>query len=483
MKVICITGATGHMGTAALHLLVKTDSFTFRLLALNSRSERKKLAPYLKNDRITIVWGSLTCYEDVLAAVDGSDIILHLGALIPPASDYHPDEAMRVNYEGTLNVIRAAAAQPNRERSKLVYIGTIAESGSRLPPLHWGRVGDPLQASLFDAYGESKIKAERAVIESGLPGWVSLRQTAMLYPELFTRLDPIIFHQPLETHMEWVTAGDTARALHNLCLKEDEGTLPETFWRKVYHIGGGSDFRKTNEEFMQRGFQVMGIRDFRRVTEPNWFATGNFHGFWFLDSDLLDSILDFRRDTFEGFFEELERTAPLKRRILRRLAAAVPPWILKNLLMRPLARMPHGTLHVLRTSVEARIKAYWGSRSAWSLLPASWSTVTIRKNPSVRTLSHGFDETKPPSELTLEDMRAAAVFRGGSCLSESMITGDLETPLLWCCEDGHTFSASPSLILATGHWCPICDTAPTAARHAAGDLFHAQVRTLSGKLS
>ncbi len=42
--------------------------------------------------------------------------------------------------------------------TKFVYIGTVAETGDRMPPIHWGRVGDPIKPSMFDYYAVSKVK-------------------------------------------------------------------------------------------------------------------------------------------------------------------------------------------------------------------------------------------------------------------------------------------------------------------------------------
>jgi hypothetical protein len=85
-------------------------------------------------------------------------------------------------------------------------------------------------------------------------------------------------------------------------------------------------------------------------------------------------------------------------------------------------------------------------------------------------LNHGYDESKPLSELTLADMQQAAAFRGGKCLTaEGDLTakrsnseavqqrsGLMDTQLEWQCAQGHTFKASPRLILLGGHWCPDC---------------------------
>ena len=76
-------------------------------------------------------------------------------------------------------------------------------------------------------------------------------------------------------------------------------------------------------------------------------------------------------------------------------------------------------------------------------------------------LNHGYDETKPTSELDLEDMKMAAEFRGGKVVSKKMTKGDMFTKIKWQCGTcGEEFKASPNLVLKGGHWCPDC-TIPT----------------------
>ena len=57
-------------------------------------------------------------------------------------------------------------------------------------------------------------------------------------------------------------------------------------------------------------------------------------------------------------------------------------------------------------------------------------------------------------------MIEAAKFRGGECLSTTMIEGDLITPLKWRCAFSHEFEASPATVLLGGHWCPKCEAPP-----------------------
>ncbi|MDE6577175.1 MAG: NAD(P)-dependent oxidoreductase, partial [Muribaculaceae bacterium] len=103
---------------------------------------------------------------------------------------------------------------------------------------------------------------------------------------------------------------------------------------------------------------------------------------------------------------------------------------------------------------------YFGSREEQKKI-GGWKDFELR-HPSDKVvhLSHGYDESKPESELNIEDMREAARFRGGKCLSETMTEGDLDTPLKWECAYGHEFEATPRLVLKGRHWCPECLPAP-----------------------
>ena len=69
-KTVFMTGATGNMGWAGfLELYARKERFNIRLLARDSKKNRKLLAKYMGDPAVTIVWGDLTRYEDVLAVV------------------------------------------------------------------------------------------------------------------------------------------------------------------------------------------------------------------------------------------------------------------------------------------------------------------------------------------------------------------------------------------------------------------------------
>src|ERR1035441_8206260 len=45
--------------------------------------------------------------------------------------------------------------------------------------------------------------------------------------------------------------------------------------------------------------------------DPKWFALQDFHGQWFEDSDALEDLLHFRRQTFDDFGVYFRRHAPI----------------------------------------------------------------------------------------------------------------------------------------------------------------------------
>jgi len=477
MKTILITGASGTMGAETLRQLAETEKVWCRIL-LRPKNANKKLARKLEHSykHIQIYFGDLQQYEDCRRAVEGADYVLHCAALIPPAADHNPDDAYRTNCLGTEHLLNAVSELHQQSTTKFVYIGTVAGYGNRTFKHPWGRVGDPLMPSVCDIYASTKVKAERNVIESGLC-WVSLRQSGILYDDvLFKNMnDGLMFHTCWNTPIEWATAKTSGLLLKNLVVKDMEGTLPQEFWKKVYNIGNGKTARVTGYETLDRGFKMMG-RSADEIFQPEWNASRNFHCMWYTDSHILNNYLDFQYEGFETFFSRLE-----KKLWYFKLGKPFPRLIKRFAVMR-LLKTNNAPLFWITHGLEKRIKAFFGSLEAYNRIPRRWEQFPLLcKNSNPETgaplnyealkdeaaikengllLAHGYDETKPIPQLDIEDMQQAAAFRGGICISDAMKQGDLYTPLKWKCHNGHTFTATPYLILKTGHWCPECCAAP-----------------------
>lgn len=450
-KRIFLTGATGNMGFSTFkELLDRRDRFQIAILARPSNKNKEKLKEYINLPGVEIIWGDLTNYSDILRGVTGSDFVLHVGGMVSPYADSHPKETMEVNINSARDIVKAVKQQPNKDEIGVVYVGSVAQMGNRLSPLHWGRAGDPICTSIFDYYSVSKCISELIFAESGLKKWVSIRQTGMLYPALLNKAnDPITYHVPLNGVLEWSTIEDSGRVLANAC----EDWVPEHFWRGFYNLSSGKSFRLTNYEFESLLLKTISCPPVEKVFEPNWFATKNFHGMWYLDSDKLEEILKFREGIeCKDYFKRLKKGLPW----YFSLAKLAPAWPIKMFMKHIASTNPLGTLYWFKHNNIERITAHFGSHDQWEKIP-SWENYKL-ENPSQTPviLDHGYDEQKPISEIDIEDIRKAAQFRGGTLLSESMKKGDMFTPLHFSCQFGHKFTMTPNTMLKGGHWCPEC---------------------------
>ncbi len=481
-QTVFITGATGGMGFESLkQILEDKDKQDVIILARDSQKNRQLLAPYMDIPQLTIKWGDLTNYQDVYDCVEKADIVLHIAAFVSPAADYYPKRAMENNLGSTKNIVDAIIVQGRQQQVRLVYIGTVAETGDRMPPIHWGRVGDPIKPSMFDYYAVSKIAAERYVIESGLNYLVSLRQTGIIGKAMASIVDAIMFHNCLDNVLEYVSDRDSGRLMKHLCLYTATGELSEDFWGHIYNIGGGESCRVSTYEMYQKLYGDIGFTNLDYVIDPKWYATRNFHGQFYADSDKLENYLHFRSDSMEYFYdaykENLGATVGFSKFICKMPGGQrLMGQIMKRVFLKQ-ALTEHGTVHFIRDNVEDHIDAYWGSKKGWEEIPQKLSEMKHFTNweKEIR-LDHGYDESKPESELSWQDMQQAAQFRGGKLMSQDMETGNWHKKLTFQCAFGHTFQASPRLVLEGGHWCPECENKSwNYGERAKRDPFFAQV--------
>ena len=366
-KTVFLTGATGNMGWAGFQELYKRkEKFDIRILARDSKKNRKKLRKYTSDPSVTIIWGDLTRYEDVLAGVNGSDYVLHVGGMVSPAADYFPEKTLKVNVSAAENVVKAILAQPNADDIKAVYIGSVAQYGDCNPPYHWGDVDAPQTPAKYDMYALSKIKAEQIFAGAGLKNWVSLRQSGILYPGILKVVNPTAFHVPVGGVLEWATIEDSGRLLAQVC----EDWVPAEFWNKAYNISSGAQYRMTNYEFMKRMLAALDLPSPEKVFEPQWFALKNFHGMWYKDADVLEDVLHFRANVpVDEYFATMKSKLPW----FYRLAFLAPAWAVR-MFMKPFAFEPGlGTQWWVENDPE-RFEAYYGSREAYDAI-LSWDDI------------------------------------------------------------------------------------------------------------
>lgn len=366
-KTVFLTGGTGNMGWVGFQeLYARKERFDIRLLARDSAKNHKMLDRYASDPSVTVIWGDLTRYEDVLEGVKGADYVLHVGGMVSPAADYYPEKTLKVNVTAAENVAKAVMAQPDSDKIKVVYIGSVAQYGDRNPPHHWGSADELQTPAEYDMYALSKIRSEQIFAGAGLKNWVSLRQSGILYPGILKVVNPTAFHVPVGGVLEWATIEDSGRLLAQVC----EDWVPESFWNKAYNISSGEQYRMTNYEFETRLLKGLGLPGPEKVFEPQWFALKNFHGMWYTDADKLDEILHFRANVpVDEYFATMKSKLPW----FYKLAFLAPAWAVK-MFMKPFAyEKGMGTQWWVENDPE-KFKAYYGSREAYDAIK-SWDDV------------------------------------------------------------------------------------------------------------
>ncbi|MBN1802036.1 MAG: NAD-dependent epimerase/dehydratase family protein [Candidatus Lokiarchaeota archaeon] len=468
---VLLLGASGSMGFEAFkNLWKRRHRYDIVLLLLPTKKEKKMFAPFEKKMGIKsiqnkgvvegngfkIVWGNAINYSDVHEACKGIDWCLSTMAFISPAADRDPEKAKSVNVTAIKNVIKAIESQPNgSQHIKLIYTGSVAQTGDRLEKIHMGRVGDPLNPSVFDYYAITKIMGERAVIESNIKHWVSLRLTFIMIPNVFSLLDPILFHQPINTFMENITARDAGRGLIN-CLDIPDDS---NFWRKVYNMSGGPSCRTTFYDFFNKNMEICGLGNIEELTERNWFALRNFHMQYFEDSFILNDYIHHWRDSMNDYYKILKKNRPQYLKLISKIIKHSKT--LKKIVqkatydrLKKLAMEKSGPLYWVNTKNNLRISAFFRDIETYNSIP-KWGIdmPSMDPEPEWMRLNHGYQEDK--FNLTIEDLNKAALFRGGQCNS-IIWNGNMYSKLTWRCAFGHEFSARPFTIIKAGHWCPKC---------------------------
>ena len=109
-KRVLVTGAGGFIATHLVEELVRLGGRVRALVRYNSRGDPGllKLAPKEIIDAIELIPGDLRDLATVQSAMQGVNLVYHLGALISiPYSYIHPIEVVETNVMGTVNVLEA----------------------------------------------------------------------------------------------------------------------------------------------------------------------------------------------------------------------------------------------------------------------------------------------------------------------------------------------------------------------------------------
>jgi nucleoside-diphosphate-sugar epimerase len=333
MNRILLTGGSGTVGREVLKQLCEIPD-TYEITVFDIKTPAS-VSYYRKfKNRISVVYGDISIRGEVSAVCSNKDMVIHLAAIIPPLADKEPLLAERVNVGGTLNLTECIRNQS--PGAFFLYSSSISVYGDRCRD-PWIKVTDPLIPSDRDEYARTKIIAEEVVKNSGLRFSI-FRLTAIMGTDNH-KPSALMFHMPLESKLEIATPADTGRAFVRAINK------PDLLQGSTYNLSGGEFCRITYGEFINRSFQIFGLgkADFKNRS----FAGRNFHCGFYTDGDVLNDILDFRRDSIDDYFDMVQKSiSPLQKAL-----TSVFRRIIKNNLQKksePLAAVESGNSEEIR---------------------------------------------------------------------------------------------------------------------------------------
>jgi nucleoside-diphosphate-sugar epimerase len=163
---LALTGATGFIGQ---HLLRELPTRGYRLRVLLRRPASVPM------QTASAVIGDLARPVNMSSALEGVDAVIHSAGL-PHAMSGVPDDDYRVlNTEATIRLARAARRAGAK---RFIFLSSIrAQCGPMADTVQ----REAVEPRPTDAYGESKLAAERGLAELDLD-WVSLRAVLVYGP-------------------------------------------------------------------------------------------------------------------------------------------------------------------------------------------------------------------------------------------------------------------------------------------------------------
>jgi nucleoside-diphosphate-sugar epimerase len=326
MKVL-LTGAFGNVGSTTLEELVKRGHqvrcfdvktpANKRLAKKIARKVAVKKAAGAARGAMEIIWGDLRHLEDVTAAVQDQEVVIHLAFVIPTlsvtgvSSEEKPEWARTINVGGTRTLIQVVKEQPNPPNflfsSSLHVYGRTQDQ----PPPR--TVEDPPQP--IEHYAKHKVACERMVKDSGLK-WTIFRLGAALPVRLV--LDPGMFGVPLNNRIEFVHSRDVALAIAN-SLEEEE------VWGKTWLIGGGPRCQHFQRDIVQGVLEAIGLG---RLPDEA-FTTVPFPTDW-LDTRESQRVLQFQQRTLQDYIQEVTIKLGFRRHLIRLFRPIIRAWMLSK---------------------------------------------------------------------------------------------------------------------------------------------------------
>jgi UDP-glucose 4-epimerase len=260
-------------------------------------------------------------------AVQESEMVIHLAAIIPPLSKKNLELTMDVNYGGTVNLINAI--KKTKRRIPFVFTSSASVMGPTQLQDRLVSRNDPLV--ITENYEASKIKCEEFLKKNadnylvfrlaGVLPTLSARSLSSMFPLLEE-----IFDMHRDMRLEMITAGDVATALVTGGEKLKSG---DTLKNQEYILGGGrkNGWQLRGREFLSRFFGALSLP----VPDQKYFTQdiNAYHLDWY-DTMEAQQEFSFQNTPIEDYLQHLKKEF----RVLK-----LPITLFRRVIVRELTKM------------------------------------------------------------------------------------------------------------------------------------------------
>lgn len=283
---VLVTGGAGRLGINVCKNFLN-EGFQVRVFDLDTPRNRESVKTL--EDKAEILWGDITKPDSVRKALEMVDAVVHMAGILPPLADEKPELCARVNVGGTKILVELIKEKGGH--IPLVFTSSVAVFGPT------ANVNEPLCADKHvphpkDTYGETKLRAENLIKESGID-YVILRLTAIMYFDFEVSDLKRMFTVPLNNRVEFCHPDDLSIAILN-AIKNFASIKGNTLI-----ISGGPEQRMTYRDMVGN---IMGVM---RLPLPpaEKFTKEPYYLDWY-DTTKSQELLKYQQKTFSDYLRD-----------------------------------------------------------------------------------------------------------------------------------------------------------------------------------
>lgn len=216
-KVILITGGTGSIGSEVLRHLIAFEPQEIRIFSRSEYKQHKLRYKYAGCENLSFILGDIREFETITSASKNVDIIFHCAALKHvPVSEEMPEEFIKTNILGSINVAKAAV---NNEVPSVISIST----DKAVNPSNVMGLTKAIQEKVFASYSIKERNLNRRFVNVRFGNVVGTRGS----------LFPILYHQIVNNIPITITNAEMTRFLMS-----PEEAIELIFWAAI-NVGNG----------------------------------------------------------------------------------------------------------------------------------------------------------------------------------------------------------------------------------------------------